>query len=151
MSEPGVADHALIAFMALSPLAEAWWYWPRVVRALADRVPGTRMRLYRIVIVLEWALAAAVVALWLAHHRAWGLLHLGAGRPAPTALGAALVAGYLVLALVQVRALVADPQRLVRFAARQTKIDPLAPRTSDEQQWFAMLAVTAGLCEEFLY
>src|SRR5207253_2764731 len=53
--------------------------------------------------------------------------------------------------VVRVGALVADPERLVRFAARQTKVDPLAPRTTDEQRLFAVLAVTAGLCEEFLY
>jgi membrane protease YdiL (CAAX protease family) len=148
---PGIVDHALIALLALLPLGEAWWYWPRVMRAIADRVPGTRRRAYDNLIVLEWALVAAVVALWVALHRAWTELHVGAGRPLPTALGAALVAGYLALVLVPIRALIADPQRLVRFAARQTKMDPLAPRTTDEQRRFAVLAVTAGLCEEFLY
>jgi membrane protease YdiL (CAAX protease family) len=56
-----------------------------------------------------------------------------------------------VLALTQVRALLAAPERLVRFAARQAKMDPLAPRTPDEQRLFMVLAVTAGLCEELLY
>ena len=148
---PGVADHALIALMALLPLGEAWWYWPRIVRALADRVPGTRMRAYRNLIVVEWAFAAAVVALWVAQHRAWAVLHVGAGRPAPTAVGVAFVAGYLMLALSQVRAIVADPERLVRLAARQRHVDPLAPRTTGEQRLFAVLSVTAGLCEELLY
>jgi membrane protease YdiL (CAAX protease family) len=148
---PGVADHALIALMALLPLGEAWWYWPRIVRALADRVPGARRRAYRNMIVLEWAFAAAVVAIWVAQHGAWAELHVGAGRPLPTALGAAFVASYLVFVLVRVRPLVADPERLVRFAARQTKMDPLAPRTTEEQRLFAVLAVSAGLCEEFLY
>ena len=147
----GVADHALIALMALLPLAEAWWYWPRNVRALVDQVPGTRRRVYRNLIVLEWTLAAAVVVLWVARHRTWAVLHVGAGRPLPTALGAAFVAGYIAFVLVRVRALVAHPERLVRFAARQPKMDPLAPRTTDEQRLFRVLAVTAGLCEEFLY
>src|SRR5439155_15901614 len=115
---PGVADHALIALMALLPLGEAWWYWPRIVRALADRVPGTRRRAYRNLIVLEWAFAAAVVALWVPQHRTWAALHVGAGRPVSTALGARALA------------LAADPERLVRFAARQTKMNPLAPRTT---------------------
>src|SRR5439155_25604280 len=84
---PGVADHALIALMALLPLAEAWWYWPRIVRALADRVPGARRRAYRNLIVLEWTFAAAVVALWVLPHRTWAALHVAEGRPAPTALG----------------------------------------------------------------
>jgi membrane protease YdiL (CAAX protease family) len=120
------------------------------MRALADRVPGTRRRAYRNLIVYEWALAAAVCALWFAQHRAWAVLHLGAGRPLPTALGAAFVAGYLVLMLVKVSALVLDPERLVRLAARQKKADPLAPRTPDEQRLYTVLSVTAGLCEEFL-
>jgi len=95
---PGVADHALIALLALLPLAEAWWYWPRIVRALADRVPGTRRRAYRNLIVLEWTFAAAVVALWVLPHRAWAVLHVAAGRPVPIALGAAFIAGYVALA-----------------------------------------------------
>ena len=148
---PGVADHALIVFMALLPLAEAWWYWPRIMRALADGAPGTRRRVHRNIIVLEWTLSAAVVALWIAQHRTWAALHLGAGRLVPTALGALFVASYLALGLVQVRALAADPERLVRFGARQKKTDPLAPRTAGERRLFAVLAVTAGLCEEFLY
>lgn len=148
---PGVADHALIALMALLPLGEAWWYWPRIMRAVSEGVPGTRRRAYRNIIVLEWGLAAMVVALWIAQHRAWAVLHVGAGRLLPTALGAAVLAGYLALVLVRVRALVADPERLVRFAARRTNLDPLAPRTTGEQRLFAVLAVTAGLCEEFLY
>jgi membrane protease YdiL (CAAX protease family) len=148
---PSVVDHALIALMALLPLGEAWWYWPRITRALADRVPGTRRRAYRNLIVYEWAFAAAVVALWVAQHRAWTVLYVGAVRPLPTALGAAFVVGYLALALVQIRALVADPERLVRFATRRMKMDPLAPRAADEQRLFVVLAVTAGLCEEFLY
>jgi membrane protease YdiL (CAAX protease family) len=148
---PGVADHALIALMALLPLGEAWWYWPRVVRALAERVPGTRGRAYRNLIVLEWAFAAAVVAIWVAQHREWAMLRVAAGRPLPTVLGAAFVAGYLALALVQVRALASNPERLVRFAARQVNLDPIAPRTTDERRLFSVLAVSAGLCEEFLY
>ena len=148
---PGVADHGLIVLLALLPLAEAWWYWPRIVRALADQVPGTRRRVYRNLIVLEWACAAAVVALWVTHHRTWAALHLGAGRPLSTAVGAVFVAGYVALALVQIRALAANPERLARFAARQAKMDPLAPRTTGEHRLFAVLAVSAGLCEELLY
>ena len=77
---PGVADHALIALMVLLPLGEAWWYWPRIVRALADRVPGTRRRAYRNLIVLEWTFAAAVVALWVLPHRTCAALHVAEGR-----------------------------------------------------------------------
>jgi hypothetical protein len=53
--------------------------------------------------------------------------------------------------LVRVRALVADPERLVRFATRQARTDPLAPRTTLDHRWFGALTITAGLCEEFLY
>jgi membrane protease YdiL (CAAX protease family) len=145
----GVADHALIAIMVLVSLGEAWWYWPRIVRSLADRVPGTRMRAYRNLIVFEWALAAAVVAIWVTHHRAWADLHVGVGRPFPTFVGAALLAGYLAFVLVRIRALLSNPERLLRFATRRTNVDPLSPRTLDEQRRFAVLSVSAGLCEEF--
>jgi uncharacterized protein len=148
---PGLADHMLIAVMVLASFVEAWWYWPRVLRALANRVPGARMRAYRNVIVYEWALVAAVVAIWIAQHRAWPALHAGAGLLLPTVVGAALLGAYLTIVLVKIRALIASPERLARFAVRQTNVDPLSPRTTEEQRLFKVLAVTAGFCEEFLF
>lgn len=148
---PGIADHVLIALTALLALCDAWWYWPRIMRALADRVPGTRMRVYRNIIVVEWAFVAAVVAVWIAQHRSWAGLHLGPGRPVGMAVGAAFVAGYLALALLQIRAIVANPERLVRFATRHGSTDPLAPRTAGERRLFVAVALTAGVCEEFFH
>jgi len=148
---PGVFDHALIGALVLLSLGEAWWYWPRVMRALADGVPGTRVRAYRIMIALEWGFTIAVAAWWIVQHRAWDLLHIAPGRPLGTAVGAVLVVAYIALMLVQVRALVANPDRLAGFAERQAKMDPLVPRTADEHRVFRVLAVTAGICEEFLY
>lgn len=148
---PGVVDHALIALTALLALTDAWWYWPRIMRALGDRVPGTRMRVYRNIIVVEWAFTAAVVAWWIVQHRAWAGLHVGPGRPVATAVGALFVAGYFALALFQIRAVIANPERLVRFAARQAKTDPLAPRTTGERRLFVAVALTAGVCEEFFH
>jgi uncharacterized protein len=146
---PALADHILIGLMVLASFVEAFWYWPRIVRALADRVPGTRMRAYRNLIAFEWALVAAVVAIWVAQHRPWSALHVGAGLLLPTVVGAALLAGYLAFVLVKIRALIASPERLLRFAARRTNVDPLSPRTTNEQRRFKVLAVSAGFCEEF--
>src|SRR5215831_17578699 len=72
----------VIAFAAVWPLAEYFWYWPRHVRALAGGDPHARSRWYSRVAVEEWVFAGAVMALafWFAR--------------SPAALGLSLPRGW---------------------------------------------------------
>jgi hypothetical protein len=143
-------DHLLI--FALAGAVLLWcWRFPRLVRADAAGVPGGRLRYYPFEIGPLWALAACVIALWIATRRPWGALLLGASAPWRLALGWALAGAYIWLMLSQRRKLLARPERLARLANAIGGARPILPRTRGERGGFAALSVTAGVCEELLF
>jgi membrane protease YdiL (CAAX protease family) len=57
----------------------------------------------------------------------------------------------VVLIFVQARAIARRPASLVKLRAKLQPLAALIPHTSDEHRLFMPLAVTAGICEEFLF
>jgi len=148
---PGPLDVALvILFAALWPLAECFWLWPAHVRSVEAGVAGARSRVYARMLVEEWALAAAVLALTL--WRARPLATLGLGMPAGwrLLLGVAFPLVYSILVVMQGRALMARPQALARLRDKLAPLRALAPHTAAEFRLFVPLSITAGICEELL-
>jgi membrane protease YdiL (CAAX protease family) len=149
---PGALDHALTAIILLLGIYEWRWYWPEVLRALAARVPGTRARVYRNILVGEWLVTAAVAFVWMRTGRPWDAFRLGPASPVRIAIALVVVAAYVAFALWQVRAILARPAVAIeRVARRFSYADPLMPRTGGERVAMAGVALTAGLCEEFLF
>jgi len=142
-------DHLLV--FALASAVLLWcWRFPRLVRADAAGTPG-RLAYYPVEIAPLWALAAGVVALWIAARRPWGALLLGGSAPWRLALGWALAGGYVWLTLSQRRKVLARPERLARLVNALGGVRPILPRTRGERNAFAALAITAGICEELLF
>jgi uncharacterized protein len=108
-----------------------------------------RLSLYLSTIVFQWV-AAGVVGwrAWAHGFRAW---QLGLEAPQSKAifvaiLGAALLGGFQWLNLRRVGRMASDSRgQLQKLAER------ILPRTPPEMLCFFSLALTAGLCEEFLY
>jgi membrane protease YdiL (CAAX protease family) len=144
-------DHVVVPLLILLSIAEARWYWPRRVRAVAAGVPGARSTIYRFILIAEWTVVVALAAWWASRGRPWGPLRLGAGPPLRFAIGLALAAAYTGLMVAQRRALVARPERLARLMQRLAYVDPLIPATAVEHRLSGAVAITAGLCEEFIY
>ncbi len=145
-------DHVLFVTITLvSPLLDWLWLYPLLRRATAAGVQGARNRAYLVNMVTTWGLTAGVLALWADRGRPWAGLRLGLGTPLQSAAGLVLAAAYLGLALAQRRALLAQPDRLARVFARFGAIEPLLPHTSGERGGFALVSVTAGVCEEILF
>jgi membrane protease YdiL (CAAX protease family) len=143
-------DHLLV--LALASAVLVWcWRFPRLVRADAAGTPGGRLRYYPVEIGPLWALAASVVALWIAARRPWGALLLGGSAPWRLALGWALAGAYVWLMLSQRRKVLARPERLARSLKAFGSVLPLLPRTRGERSGFAALSITAGICEELLF
>jgi membrane protease YdiL (CAAX protease family) len=145
-------DHILLVVIALLwPLAEWRWYYPRSVRAIAAGIPGARARAYRNSVVPQWVFTACIISLWAFRARPWALLMLGPSTP--LRLGIALASAALSVGLLplQRRALFARPNwpELVRNALGYA--DPLVPRTTGEYRGMIVVALTAGVCEEFLF
>jgi membrane protease YdiL (CAAX protease family) len=123
----------------------------RRYRQLLERLgndPSARLHHYRRGIAFEWAGAALVGLLaLLAHSRVRSLWppgdHTEVARQVPG----------IVVALIAVTAIYrfgGQPTRRA-LAVQLRPVAALLPRTSAERRTFALLALTAGVCEEVLY
>jgi membrane protease YdiL (CAAX protease family) len=150
---PGVVDVAA----ALSVLLAAWMVLVqplagrRRYRRLLERLghdPSARLHHYHRGIAFEW-LGAALVGLLalLAHSRLRSLWPPGDN----TGVGAQIP--YLAVAIVAITAVYRYGGQATRqaLAIQLRPVAALLPRTGTERRWFALLAVTAGICEELLY
>ncbi len=124
--------------------------------------PAARRSFYLRLLVLEWGLAVLALVVWLAapgvDPAAVGLAWPGA--PGPVTAGAAALV--LVLSLASVRALrsgaltrtAQQPAAAVQGRHAEPPVHAtlaLLPRSPAERRLFAVVGVTAGVCEEWLY
>jgi hypothetical protein len=145
-------DHILLVTITLIwPLAEWLWFYPRFAKAIEAGMPRARARLYCSILVPEWAFTACIAALWLWRGRSWGALMLGSSTPLRLGIGFALVAPVFVLLWMQRRALSGRPDRLELVRRKLGTFEPLIPRTAGEHRNAMFVAITAGICEEFLF
>jgi membrane protease YdiL (CAAX protease family) len=153
MAEPHVLlDHILLVTITLIwPVAEWLWYYPRFLRAVEAGVTGARARLYYSILIPEWAFTACIAGLWALRGRSWVALMLGSGMPLRLGIGFALVAPVFVLLWKQRQALSGRPDRLELVRRKLGTFEPLIPRTAGEHRGAMFLAITAGICEEFLF
>lgn len=148
---PSSLDHLLIAVSIAGSVAHWRLAYPRAVRAIAAGVPGARMRLYRYTLVVTWAMAGCVAALWLVYGRPWGSLGLELGNPYRLAAGLAIAAVYVGFALAQQRKIAARPDLLARLSTMYRQLAPIVPGTTEERRAFGAVSITAGICEELFY
>jgi len=97
-------------------------------------------------------MTAVIATVWIRAQRPWqaiGLVPVGGWR---LALTAALLAGLVLLLVVQLRAIRRlDASKRERVRTRHAAVSPLIPRNAIERVWFLAVSLTAGLCEEFIY
>jgi uncharacterized protein len=145
-------DHILLITITVAwPLAEWRWYYPRSVRAIGAGVAGARARLYRNSVAPQWVFSACVIALWRLRGRPWAWLMLGASVPLRLGIAFALVALVFGLLMLQRRALFARPNWSEMVRRGLGYAEPLVPRTTGEYRGMILVAMTAGICEEFLF
>jgi len=133
------------------PLYSAW-SWPRRRQVLQSGDPDVRRRVTLGTIARQWTLAAAVGSAWWWEGRSLEVLRVttvpDGWQWAAVGVGAGLGLWFARNSL----AAAADPE--ARAMARQI-VDPallsLMPQTPTERLRFDALAVTAGICEEFLF
>jgi membrane protease YdiL (CAAX protease family) len=141
-------QHLLLVFLVVGgPLLDHYEF----KRLKASTDPGKKVRLYRKWIVLQWLFAAIVFLaagrrLWFAPTTAespW----LHTARAHSFMLG--LLAGTVVVMLVPLFAL-GKPSARAAIRKAFAKVSFFVPEQSFEYPWFAALAVTAGICEEWV-
>lgn len=145
-----ISDWCYIAWIAAGLVIDHF-SWPAFLRRSQRDQASARVWLWSVWMILQWAMVAVGITLWLSHERTW--LALGMTLPRGWRLWASviLVGGY---ALQQVRtaarvARISGPKP--RMRAQLGKLSIALPHTSDELRWFVALSLTAGFCEEFLF
>ena len=123
----------------------------RRYRRLIERLrhdPSARLHHYRRGISFEWAGAALVGLLALMAHSRLRSLWPPGEHP-----GVVSQIPWLALAILAVTAVYRfGGERTRRALAVQLRpVSALLPRTALERRWFALLAITAGICEELLF
>jgi len=148
MSLPAIGLFALVAIVY--PLVGLYRY--RRIEHLPEPLPSKiRLRIYYSLIVSQWVLVALVTLFFASAGRSLGDLGQSLGpRPLGTLVTAgAVLAAFSVLSIFTTQQLKgASPSDLPRRMRRAGKI---LPQTGEERAWFAVVAVTAGVCEEILY
>jgi membrane protease YdiL (CAAX protease family) len=124
--------------------------------------PAARRSFYRRLLVLEWGLALLAVVVWLfASDVTAAQVGLRWPQQWPGPFTALACLALLVLVVISTRTLrsgaLAGPRAPVRPGEARHAEPPghatvaLLPRTSLERRLFAVVGVTAGVCEEWLY
>jgi uncharacterized protein len=145
-----VAGWLLIVWIAVEPALGAWNY-RRLKRTLARR-PDARPRFYRRTLAIQWAWTLVVAAYAAPRPSPWRALGLAVGPPAFSSLLArslVVAAPLLVLAALMAPFLSASGRQ--QIAGALDPIRDLLPRGPVERRWFALVAISAGVCEELLY
>jgi membrane protease YdiL (CAAX protease family) len=148
---PSLLDHALAAALVLVLPLYVTLTWPGRRRRLRQDPSRWRVREYARVILVQWTLAAATLALWLSHDRPLELLGLGlpVGWGLGVATGVAIaVLGFLAL---QLRAVRGSEKLQERVRQQIANVKDILPHSRRELRWFIAVSVTAGVCEELLY
>lgn len=150
---PTLLDLLYVAFFAVAtPLWDYLVSWPSFYRQLQADPARARKRLWIGGITYLWVVVALGAALWRANDRAWS--SLGFTIPVGWRLWLALGLVLLLLAYnVQAIAAVArDSSVRAKLRGQMGKLaDIMGPHTRTEMNWFAVVSLTAGFCEEFLY
>lgn len=137
---------------AILVLVQPWAGRRRYRRLLAELSvePGARLRHYRRGIIGEWATVAVVVAIGLLAGRSRSTIDLVVGPHGKS--DAAIVAEVAVLLGLSALVFRFGGRAIRDLLRRQARgFEALLPRGRRERGVFALLAVTAGVCEEVLF
>lgn len=145
-----LADHLLVGFIAIGLPLRAWLGMKRLKTASGD-LGALRRKLWARAIATQWGLVAIVLIVWVTRHRDLRLLGLDL-QPTPGLLGVLVGLATIVSLVVRQRGgITRDPDLQQRVRDRLASVERLMPRGKGEFPLFAVLAITAGICEELLF
>jgi membrane protease YdiL (CAAX protease family) len=124
----------------------------RRIEHLPEPLPSrTRLRIYWSLIISQWTLVLLTMLLFAGAGRSLADIGQSLGpRPAQTiATAAVLLAAFALLSLFTTRQL--RNAKLSDLPHRMRRAGKILPQSGEERGWFALVAVTAGVCEEILY
>ena len=146
-----LADHLLVFTILIGLPIRAYFSMRSLRTAAPEALVALRRRLWTNAILSQWVLAGLVLALTLALGRAPATLMV-VPRPTAGLLGVLLGLATMVSLVIRQRgSLATDEEVRERIRERLAPVARLMPASRAEFRLFAVLACTAGVCEEFLF
>ena len=140
----------LLVLTILVPVLGVWDY-RKLLRKIREGRSDARLNSFLWTIAVQWILTLGFLAWWL---RADG--ELASLRLVPAvagwqwlAIGAGL-AGVAFLVL-QMTSVLRSPEKLAQVREQTGALSGIAPQSAAERRVFALMAITAGICEEILF
>lgn len=123
----------------------------KMLQGLGEGRAGARLEAYRRTIAVQWALTLGFLGWWLLSDRE--LAPLGLVPAATIWQWLAVIAGVAAIGflLMQMRSVLRSPEQLAQIRRQSGQLCGIAPLTLGERRAFALVAATAGICEETLY
>jgi membrane protease YdiL (CAAX protease family) len=140
----------LLIFLVAIPLLGLWDF-RRLMRWSREGRPDARLKTYNWLLVMEWGLTAGLLSWWFLAGRDWGSLGLVSAYYGWRWLALGLSSGAVIALIWQMVTVMKSPEKLEEVRAKMGDLRALAPVTPRENRVFAMVSVTAGVCEEILY
>ncbi|MDZ4830343.1 MAG: type II CAAX endopeptidase family protein [Phycisphaerae bacterium] len=148
---PNFIDHGLaLLLVVIAPPLVVRQYRRFVALVDSDGAPARR-RAYWATTARQWFLVLIVVTLWLTTGRPFAALGVSVPSGVGFAIGAVLVAILASLFFVQLRESGTNPAVLAAVRAKLLNVRAILPHNDAELRRFAVVALTAGICEEMLF
>ena len=140
-----------LVLVAYAPIGEPVWGWIeyRRLRERRESDPRALVRFYRILLAVQWAWTALILAAVAASPRL-DLAAIGIRAPHADSMVWGMSIGGAIALVVSAIAMRRAAQQ-GRPIPGQAAFAALLPRTREERHYAAAAAVTAGVCEELLY
>jgi len=140
----------LLAVTVLMPVIGVRDY-RSLLRQLREGRPNARLKTYLWTIAVMWPLTLGMLAWWLLADgklETIGLVPVAGGWHW-LGIGAGVVV--VVIALIQMRTVLRNPEQLNEVYRQSGELCEIAPRSQAERRVFVLVCITAGVCEEILY
>jgi len=136
----------LAAYTVLvEPIARTNFYRNFKRQLNADR--GARLLFYRTQVLWEWSWVVVIVVIFLPKAEQLPLI----GLALPNTIGWIILAALLIGIGLSIFLLRRNPRAMENMRHNLEASSYLLPSTPLERRWYAIAAVTAGICEELLY
>ena len=142
------ATHLLVLFMVFMAIGDQFF----ILRLKLTHAPKARLHAYWL--ILSWLWLATIAAAWITGRQAlwYASLNPGEARWLPGSVVAGLIAVIALTALLLPVVLVMrKPSAAPKLARALDKLRFFLPATPRERLWWALLSITAGICEETLF
>lgn len=144
-------DHALFVILAVVLGPRAYLAFRRLRTSGPGEQAARRTHAYRMAMLSQWTLSAALLANWAVNARTWVSLGVvPALTPGVVGVGAGLVI-VIGLMMIQNRRPEGRERAMDRARERVRALAFMMPHSARELRLFTALAITAGICEELLF